>query len=169
MLRCLNVKTNKGFTLIEVLTAIFLIVAGLIGVLSIISQTISFTSLSSSKLVASYLAQEGIEIVRNVRDGNWLEQEGWKTGLADGDWQADYNDLALFNYNDNNFLKIDSSGFYSYDSGNNTKFKRKITIKQETDAENNEYLKVSVEVMWKQIGKDHTVTAQEYLYNWYGI
>ena len=161
-----NETTKSGFTLIEVLTAIFLIVAGLIGALSIISQTISFTSLSSSKLVANYLAQEGIETVRNIRDGNWLEQNSWTEGLLDGDWQADYNDSALSPYNDDQYLKIDNEGFYNYESGNNTKFRRKITIVQDTD-EGNPRLKVSVLVEWQQIGSPHKVTAQEYLYNWY--
>ncbi len=157
-------KNLGGFTLIEVLTAIFLIVVGVIAALSLILQTISYTNLSSSKLVASYLVQEGIEIVRNIRDTNWLEEEDWKTGLGDDDWEADYTSQNLTDIYDGDFLKI-NGGFYNYTSGADTKFTRKITIVSDTDGAAPR-LKVSVEVEWQQLGKKQIVKAQEYLYNW---
>jgi len=170
MLQYSNLKQNKnGFTLIEVLAAIIVIIVGVVGVLALIQQTITYTALSSSRLVASYLAQEGIEIVRNIRDGNWLEQRtnsaiSWTDGLSAGDWEADYNDAVLSSYGAGRYLKIDG-GFYNYESGDNTKFKRKITIVQDIDG-GNPRLKVLVLIEWQQIGKTHQVTAQEYLYNW---
>lgn len=168
MLKCSNAKMKKrGFTLIELLAVIFVIIVGVVGIVAVIQQTVSFMNLSSSRLIASYLAQEGIEIARNIRDTNWLKEEDWKTGLAGGDWQADYNDLALSNYDDNDFLKIDISGFYSYDSENNTKFKRKITIVPPGGGEASiGPLKISVLVIWRQFGKEYEVTAEEHLYNW---
>ena len=70
-------KFNKnGFTLLEVIVAIFVITIGVIGVISVVQRTAAFTSISSSRLQAAYLAQEGIEIARNIRDGNWLEAGG---------------------------------------------------------------------------------------------
>lgn len=164
MLKCSNVKMNKGFTLIEVMIAIFVMAVGIVGALSLIQQTIAFAALSSSRLVASYLAQEGIEIVRNIRDGNWLEENPlWTDGIGNGIWEGDYTmtqNLEPWN-SPGRYLKIDN-GFYKYSpSGSQTKFKRKITIVDGTDT-----LKVSVLVEWQQIGKTHQVTAQEYLYNW---
>lgn len=163
-------KRKNGFTLVEVLTAIFVILVGVVGTMATIQQTLAYTSLSASRLVASYLAQEGIEIVRNFRDGNWLEQRTnpplpWTNGLSSGDWEVDYNDTVLTAYvGAGRYLKIDG-GFYNYESGTNTKFKRKITIVQDSDG-GNPCLKVSVLVEWQQVGKTHQVTAQEYLYNW---
>jgi len=162
--------SDAGFTLIEVLTAIFVILVGVVGVLAIIQQTIAFAALSSSRLAASYLAQEGIEIVRNIRDGNWLEEVNWDIGLGGGEYEADYDDSDLSSYQDR-YLYIDgTNGFYKYittpASGDiQTKFKRKITITSDMDGATPR-LKVSVLIEWQQIGKPHQVTAQEYLYNW---
>lgn len=158
-----------GFTIIEVLIAVVVITVGILGVLAVIHQTISYMSLSSSKLIATYLTQEGMEIVRNIRDTNWLEGENWNSGLEEGDYEADYNDLSLSPFQDNRFLKIDPAGFYNYDAGNQTKFKRKITISNPRQAcGQNPCLSVKVEVFWQQLGKEQRVTVEEYLYNWIG-
>ncbi len=63
---------NKSFTLIEVIIAIFILTMGTVGAFSLIQRTIAFTSISSSRLTAAYLAQEGMEIARNIRDSNYL-------------------------------------------------------------------------------------------------
>ncbi len=164
MLKCLNVKIMKrGFTLLEVIVAIFVIMVGITGTLGIIQQGISYTQLSSSRLVANYLAQEGIEIVRNIRDTNWLEENPWSDGIPSGNWEADYNDSTLTSWSSQGrFLNIDNKGFYSYSSGSPTKFKRKITIAKDTDI-----LKISVQVEWQERGRDYQVTVQENLYKWY--
>ena len=54
----------------EAIVAIFVITTGIVGVLSLVTQTISSATFSKDKLIAAYLAQEGIEIVRNIRDTN---------------------------------------------------------------------------------------------------
>jgi prepilin-type N-terminal cleavage/methylation domain-containing protein len=157
---------TRGFTLIEITVAIFLITVGTLGAFNMIQRIITFTSVISSQLTASYLAQEGIEIARNIRDTNWLEQRGspglpWSDGLVGcgSGCEADYNDAGLSSYT-GRFLKIDN-GFYNYDAGTNTVFKRKITIFPQVDV-----LEVSVEVSWQERGRDHRVTAQTELYNW---
>jgi len=162
MLKCLNVKMKKrGFTLLEVILAIFVIMVGIAGTLGIIQQGISYTQLSSSRLAANYLAQEGIEIVRNIRDANWLKMSTWSDGIPSGDWEADYKTQNLTRSYAGTPLNIDSNGFYSYFSGSPTKFKRKITVAKDTDI-----LKISVQVEWQERGRNNQVTVQENLYNW---
>ena len=159
-------QKSPGFTLMEVLVAIFLITVGVLGAMAVVNQTTTFIQVTSSRLVAAYLAQEGIEIVRNIRESNFLkihkEGEGnWDDGLTgcQAGCEADYNDTALISAD--RYLKIDA-GFYNYDSGENTPFKRKIIITPDTDI-----LKVSVEVSWQERGRSHQVTAQENLYQWW--
>jgi len=49
------------------------------------SQIISYINVSTLRITASYLAQEGIEIVKNIRDTNCLERaSSWNYGLANG-------------------------------------------------------------------------------------
>lgn len=172
---------KKGFTVIEVIVAIFLITAGIVGVLSLITQTISSVSISRDKLIAAYLAQEGIEIVRNIRDGNWLEQRNnltlpWDDGIApclpanrpcSAEFEADYDDQNLSSYTGNPLnLENPPSNMYGYGSGTPTKFRRKITI---TAPAETYILQVSVLVEWEEKGKPYSVEAQENLYNWHEL
>ncbi|MDP3991098.1 MAG: prepilin-type N-terminal cleavage/methylation domain-containing protein [Candidatus Nealsonbacteria bacterium] len=73
---------NKGFTLIEVIVAIFLLTVGSVGAFSLVQSIISFSSLAVSRLEAVYLAQEQLEVVRNTRDTNYLEGSSWLDGVT---------------------------------------------------------------------------------------
>jgi prepilin-type N-terminal cleavage/methylation domain-containing protein len=176
-LRTSYLRLQKGFTLIEVIVAIFVLTIGVIGILSLVNQTIISSQIISSRLVASYLAQEGIEIVKNIRDTNSLEihkglltEDQWIYGLTgcESGCEADYNDSILVSAN--RYLKIDG-GFYNYDSGNDTIFKRKITIFDVVDLdvppdEIMDKMKVQVEVSWTERLRTYQVTAQENIYKW---
>ena len=155
---------NKGFTILELIVAIFVMTVGVLGAYSVVQQIIVYTLVSSSRLTAAYLAQEGIEIVRNIRDTNWFTNPAdWNNGLtgcATG-CEVDYN-TSLSSYT-GFFLKYSSTNGYNYSSGDPTKYKRKIII----DSSTNNILKVSVLVEWTEKGNPYTVTVEEHLYNWY--
>jgi prepilin-type N-terminal cleavage/methylation domain-containing protein len=164
MLKCLNVKMkNKGFTLLEVIVAISILSLGVAGALTLIQRTVAFTSLTISRVVAAYLLQEGIEIVKNIRDGNWIEREAWDEGIKNGNWEIDYKTKNLNQTYLGRYLNIDNDGFYSYSAGTPTKFKRKITISKPSP----DIIEVFVEVQWEERGRIHSLSGQENLYNWY--
>mgnify|MGYP001602764795 FL=1 len=70
---------RRGFTLVETLIAISIFSVSIIAMMSILGGGIANTNYAKNKMTASYLAQEGIEYVRNMRDnavlytgsGNW--------------------------------------------------------------------------------------------------
>ena len=179
-------QKNKGFTFLELLGAIFVISIGILAVYGVVSRIISYSSAFRSKLIAAYLAQEGIEIVRNIRDSNWLRGQtnlnfNWNDGLPEGDYEADYTATTFENADSaqctedgycrysGNFLKYDEDNGYNYTStsGTPTKFKRKISISyadKNTDGE--EEIIVTVTVEWQEKGERKTITATEILYNW---
>jgi len=164
-LHCAFQKSGAGFTLLEMIIAAFVVIIGLVGVFSLITQTTAFVNSSSQRLTAAYLAQEGIEIVRNIRDANWLEQRDnpsilWLDGLDQGEWEADYNDSFLSSYAER-YLKFNGN-FYSYDSGTDTKFKRKITI----TTQGADIIKVQIQMQWEDRGRTNQIIVQENLYNW---
>ncbi len=73
---------NKAFTLVETLVAISIFTMSLLGIMSVLAGSISNTSYAKQKMTASYLAQEGIEYIRNMRDTYVLydpvnSQTGW--------------------------------------------------------------------------------------------
>lgn len=71
-----SAKKSGGFSLLEVLIAIFILVIGIVGAYSAFNSMMANSAIAKERLTAAYLAQEGIEIVRNIRDANWLNYTG---------------------------------------------------------------------------------------------
>ncbi len=85
---------ESGQSLIEMIIAIAIILTGLIGALALTISNLSGTQESNTRVVASNLAREGIDVVRNIRDTNWLKNLTWDAGLYFG---TDYTAIAVFN------------------------------------------------------------------------
>lgn len=64
-----------GFTLIELLIAISVFMLGIMGAFSLSLNNLNTAKENSQRVIAANLAREGIEIVRNIRDSNWLARE----------------------------------------------------------------------------------------------
>ena len=64
---------NSGQTLIETIVAIAILTTGIIGGLALAIQSLSSSERSSNEIIATNLAREGAEVVRQVRDSNWLD------------------------------------------------------------------------------------------------
>ena len=189
-----NAARNKGFTIIELLIASVIISTGLLAVVSMIINAFSNTVPLSDNLTASYLAQEGFEIVRRIRDTNfnkrYTEEEEdyrWLEGLIEeGDEVAiggvDYESTELIPDKEYEKLYIDDNGLFSYNGGEETTFERKIDLKRscyggyhdddfeddycEEDGEA-EYILVSIEVRWDHRGETRSYQAETKLFNWY--
>lgn len=74
--------SNTGLSITQVMIAIFIILVGLSGISIIISRIIPMPGLSSLYFEASYLAQEGIELIRNIRDENLINSLSWNNGIT---------------------------------------------------------------------------------------
>lgn len=61
-----------GFTLLETLVAITLLSVAIVAPMSLTTQSLNSAYYARDQITASYLAQEAIEAVRSVRDGNIL-------------------------------------------------------------------------------------------------
>lgn len=163
-------KKEGGFTLLETIFALFVFVIGTAGIFVLLSRLFFTVIYSSSELIAAYLAQEGIEIVRNIRDTNYLMGNSWDENLPIGEWEADYTTLALSNPYNGEILKIDG-GFYQYSPGGvETKFKRKISITSKEDINGDEEvdkMDIEVTVEWQERGKIYRIVVKEQLYDWF--
>lgn len=73
--------TEAGFTLIETLVAIMVLLIALAGPLTLAQQSLQSASISADQITAFYLAQDAMEYVRNVRDTNLINGNGWMDGL----------------------------------------------------------------------------------------
>jgi len=128
------------------------------------SLSVSSTKTSRSKIIAISLSQEGLEIVRNIRDNNWLNYRrtalDWTTGLDAGDYRVQYNVSNLLPFSAAP-LQL-SNGFYQYGSGTFTQFYRKVTIEHIGDNQ----IRVISEVTWSEMGRNYVISAETRLYNW---
>lgn len=166
-------ESGAGFTMIELIIAISILSIGIVTVYSIFASILALSNSVSQRLIATYLAKEGMEVARNIRDDNFVNNRKWDKDIkiCDKGCQADYktgtaNEASLNKlkkYNDNNFLNLNPDGLYSYDSGTTTRFKRKITV----TSEDKDTLKVVVEVFWDYNSKSYIFQTEGYLYNWY--
>lgn len=167
-----SMQLSKGFTIIEVIIAIFILSTAVVGIYSAFSMVTILTASTASNLSATYLAQEGIEIIRNIRDTNWLEMDNppegaspaWNDGLtscglSSGGCEADYttpgSGSSLLAAYSGSFLYEDlESHFYNNKEGTPTKFKRKIIINclpsNDCDDRANYIMKVIVQVSWAE-------------------
>ncbi len=165
-----NSINNKGFSLLEIIVVMFIISIGMIGISSLVSANIYAGVFVKNKLIAMNLSQEGIELVRNIRDENWLDGKNWKDGIInDGTYIIDYRgkssiDDTVDNIDDNSAkLYIDTNGFYQHDSTiKDTVFSRLITIHNETSTST----EVNCEVKWKRGNKSISYNIDTILTNW---
>lgn len=77
-------KSDGGFTIIETLVALSIFTLSILGILVATSFGISDSTFVKNRLTATYLAQEGLELVHNVRDAQSLYADAspWTTFLS---------------------------------------------------------------------------------------
>jgi Tfp pilus assembly protein PilV len=180
----MNFFHKNGFTLLETLFALVIIITGFFSVFSLMKTSISVTQSSINQLIASGLAQESIEILRNIRDNVYDDGEEWNVVIDNGHLnkysclsssstkcRLEYNEEKLLSESDE-FLKIDNNIYYQYNSGEDSIFKRWINlihggglcnqITTSTDC-----IQIKTTVSWKEKGQDKTLEVEDYLYSWY--
>lgn len=68
----IRTHNKKGFTFIETLVAITILLIAVVAPMSLAQDGIVAARLAQDQIVAFYLGQEGVEIVKNLRDNNRL-------------------------------------------------------------------------------------------------
>ena len=156
---------RKGFTLVEVIVAIGIISMVSVGATYGISLSLTSAFLVKNDLIAANLAQEGLEIVRGIRDRDWHLGNSFGASLPNGNYLIDWNSQSLSGFSDT-FLKIDSNGVYNYSSGQDTIFKRKVIIEDSAQNPASVEKVAKVEVSWNEKSGLKTIQAELRLFNW---
>lgn len=172
---------NRGFTLIETLIAITILIMAVTGAFAAAQNGLSSAVFSKDQVIAFYLAQEGVEFVRNARDENGLSSSCngsacWLNGIASGPGDPCYSGACKVDplqgsgqitscNGDCPVLKLDSNGFYTYSNSNNTTptiFTRTIIVTRLSDHE----ARISSTVSWSKGLIPRQFTATENIFNW---
>lgn len=83
------VRNVKGFTLTEVMIGMMILTVAIVSASNLLTGIISSNQNNLTTLQAYYLSQEGLEIVRNIRDTNWLHNRDW-LGKGNGFWGGEF-------------------------------------------------------------------------------
>ena len=75
----MNVKYSQysAFSIIEVLIGIFVFSLGLVSIFAILASSLSINERNKNSIIASNLAREQIELLRNIRDTNYENVQVW--------------------------------------------------------------------------------------------
>lgn len=170
-----KIFNNLGISILEVVVAMMIITMGMVGVLSLVIQNVEAQYINKNILMASGLAGEGLELVRNVRDLNWLTPGNvWNQNIVgvagDRTYTIDYGGLASIKTAVNSLdeagarLYVDGNGLYTHTvTATPTNFYRLITV---VDHPEDDYLDVKCAIRWQDGTQNHNYTAETFLYNW---
>lgn len=105
----------KGQGLLEAVIALGIIITGVVAALTLAIGSLSGANASESRIIAANFAREGIELVRNERDSNWVAARPWDANIVAAP-------LARLYY-------APATGMYSVDdTGQPTRFFRGTTL-----------------------------------------
>lgn len=164
-------KFKAGFSLMEILVVLFIVSTALLGILSLIIQNIKVQNINRNNLIASSLSQEGIELIRQIRDDNWQNGLAYDYGLADNYYRVDYrtNELFPVSWPKETALYL-KDGFYVHQYSADgvlepTIFSRRIAISKLT-SEIGQPLQVRSIVSWTDHSRPAHYELQTLLYDW---
>jgi hypothetical protein len=77
----MNMRNQKGQGFMEVIVAVGIMVMGIVSILILTSYNLTAAEYGENRLIASNLARESLEVIRNIRDSNWLAENDWDQDL----------------------------------------------------------------------------------------
>lgn len=159
---------TSGFTLVETLVSLFVLSVAIAATFAIISSNLSNAEFVRNNFIASGLAQEGAELVRNLRDTDGFKGTfgyfGGSAPAADGVYCVQWDSTQLMNPCVNPLKKNATSGLYDHlILGGDTIFSRTVTVTRISSAE----IRVIIDVSWKDHTGTKKISAEEHLFNWF--
>jgi prepilin-type N-terminal cleavage/methylation domain-containing protein len=185
---------KKGFSLIETLIAVSILMIAVSGPLALVQAGLFSSIHQRNQVIATYLAQEAIEYIKNIRFTN---SYNYYAGIQGNDWMESPDGgslLAICEQNDNRddgcFVDIygkltGDKHFVRFEQGDPKKFLNKIDkgsaiiYSYEDDGEPTTYNRivkikeissdeavVSVTISWKDAGLERSYTVNTNIYNY---
>lgn len=175
-------KMQGGFTLLETMIAITILLIAVVGPISIIGDSLHKIYFARDQMIAVNLAQEGTEAVRQVRDTNMLSGGAWDNGFGTGECTGG-GGVCLVDTNPainiykctgacavtNTVVYKSADGFYHQSlsgappGSTPTNFRRRIDT---TKIPGSDEYKVDVNVTWSTGNIPGSITVSESIFKW---
>ncbi len=173
-------RQTQGFSVIEMIVAIFVLSLALTGITTLVQQSLRVGADFKDTLTAGMFAQEGVEFVRARRDSNRLSGLDWMNGLLPAPCGGVNGCTARIDPTNGSlsFLACPAiceplrfnpaSGVYSYAPGAlPTSFVRKIQIMEVDPLDGIPEVKVTVLVTFPGLFQNtKSIVLEEWLLDW---
>lgn len=158
--------------MIEAIVAISLVVVGLIGVFGLLSSSTNKNKDVVQRVEATYIAAEGVEIVKSIIDTNIAFGHEWNAGLADNKYEVSWNTSGVEGMpfesspkmmaigSDSTAPLLLENGFYTYYGGSETPYLRTVTIDSDGG------MRVNSVVKWFVDGEEKFVDIEDIFTSW---
>jgi len=163
-----NMRRNRGQVLIEVIVALSVVVIAFSGALSLLGTSVGLTRTISNQYIGTYLAAEGIEIVKNMIDENYFKGAAFNANLANDTYHFDWRSTSGSGSAGDIFLNYNAGSMkYQYGGGGTpTAFKRDIIIRNSPGSPVS--IEVESRVMWTGKGGDFEIVLGDRFTEWWG-
>lgn len=179
--------SSRAFTLVETMVAIAILAVALVGPFIAVQNALRASYIARDQLIASQLAQEGMEYLRFIRDNNYLNSRDWLDGFTDATRNLCFSatetspsghctlDPKLGDFHQTSAamvehasvaaapsLALDAQRVYTQSAGSETPFKRTVQIVTLSDTE----IRATVTVSWVTVGQTYSVVVVDILQDW---
>jgi hypothetical protein len=178
------IRDKSGQIIIEAIAALSVLVIGFAGFFGLLSQSLRYNRYVTDDYTGTYLAAEGIEVVKNLLDADVINGFTWGCGFASGDYELVYStpyvntngnvtfppaSVSCFRsvvapYQSRNLLLDSASGLYTYSAGTATGFTRLVRINILIP---DQEIQVNSIVTWRQGSSDKSVNLEDRFFDWY--
>ncbi len=172
---------RSGQSLVELMIAMSVLTTGFLGTLALLSRSLTLNRTVTDRNVATYLAAEGIEVVKNLVDANIYEGSAWNCGVNSNTYVVSYNSLppgaacpgqglvvatpanrqVYFDPTTNIYVNGNPGG-----SAVLTAYQRAVTVQRDGTAPDEDRLIVTATVTWTDVAGAEQVTLQDQFVNW---
>ncbi len=83
-----NLGSENGQSLIETVVALSVLVVGLLGIVVLLNNSLGLNRVTADNYTATYLAAEGIEVIKNLIDANIIARCPWNSGFTAGSFEV---------------------------------------------------------------------------------
>lgn len=172
---------QKGFTMVETLVSVAILMMAIAGPLTIAQKGLSSALLAQDQATASFLAQDAMEFIKNIKESNILNRS--KDEFADkidectvesnpcsidtvvGNPNAslnNYSSAGIAHCNPSSTCKLNlTTAGYTHTSGTPTKFSRYFYLKRYLN--NQDQYQITVVVEWNRL-INHSVVYQSNIF-----
>ncbi len=179
------IEKKSGFSLIQTIVAIVILALSLSATITLVTTVLNQTDLNKKRITGTYLAQECLELVRNIRDSAWKQNLSWNCGFSDeGEYLIQSHKSTTQSSTEKDICQNElgakittgsdgklflKNGVFTHDgSGKETPFERKLIIsdKKEVDSKTTQ-ITATCKITWDQKNQNpEIIEISEVLSNW---